>query len=180
MVIFYIKLYNLYYSLGTDKKCLSLNACCLLLLDVFAIPRSREGFKGNGWFGSVKAQAAWKCHLSVTQVKMIKALFPNDSIKKALNGMPGDVFIVLEGKSQCYTADFHRLQILQDDNAVHVVHKDAGYTDPGQPAMGSNTQMIMVSNVCGCKACCLSVRMLYPSSLLTATSMTPIIKYAKV
>ena len=111
-------------------------ACCLRLLDQFVLPASRECFKGDAWFGSVKAvvEAGIKGHLAVTQVKTNKALFPKEFIESTLKDMPGGVQIVLEGKHPNGTpliAMGYRYS--KKTTLFFVLHKDAGSTELGVP-----------------------------------------------
>ena len=78
-------------------------ACCLRLAEACSFPddadTAKEGFKGDAWFGSVKAaaEAGQRGRRAVLQVKTNKALFPKEFIGEALNNMPGGVWIVLKG-----------------------------------------------------------------------------------
>ena len=76
-------------------------ACCLRLADESKFPDDEgpEGFKGDAWFGSVKAasMAAAKGFRCILQVKGNKALYPKDYIAGIMKNCPGGVLIVLKG-----------------------------------------------------------------------------------
>ena len=79
----------------------STTACCLQLSEECQFQDDdgkKEGFKGDAWFSSAKAaaEAGERGKKVVLQVKT-NGLYPKDYIDKALQGMPGCVWIVLKG-----------------------------------------------------------------------------------